>query len=179
MPQLTCHPDSPCEAIASIDADITCSSDSCLLQYQVYGDIASLKLPEARPAAMMDGLWQHTCFELFIGAKHSAAYYEYNFSPSSEWAMYSFTDYRMPDSHPMSANLPPVIQSQTKPDQFILQVNLPKSDCLLIAREKPWSINLSAVIELQSGDISYWALHHPSRQPDFHHKNGFTYEIWS
>jgi len=62
MPQLICHPDSPCEAIESIAVDITCSPENWLLQYQVHGDITALKLPEPRPAKIIDDLWQHTCF---------------------------------------------------------------------------------------------------------------------
>lgn len=35
----------------------------------------------------------------------------------------------------------------------------------------------TAVIELANGDKSYWALAHPSNQPDFHHPAGFVYEL--
>jgi len=33
-----------------------------------------------------DELWQHTCFEAFIGTSSGAGYYEFNFAPSTQWA---------------------------------------------------------------------------------------------
>ena len=41
-----------------------------------------------------DELWQHTCFEAFVRASSGSEYYEFNFSPSTQWAVYRFTDYR-------------------------------------------------------------------------------------
>src|SRR3979490_1310679 len=40
------------------------------------------------------GLWQHTCFEAFLAAPGVAGYYEFNFTPTLDWAAYQFTDYR-------------------------------------------------------------------------------------
>jgi hypothetical protein len=33
------------------------------------------------------------------------------------------------------------------------------------------------VIEETSGGKSYWALAHPPGKPDFHHADGFVYEL--
>lgn len=179
MPHLLCHPSSSCDAIESIHVDIACSSAHCLLHYQVNGNIEALTLPEPRAANRQDGLWQHTCFECFIGTKNQAAYYEYNFSPSSEWAAYGFSGYRVLDTGFVPIEKSPMVKRDISSDQFSLQVQLPTQGWSLIANERPWYINLTAVIELQPGELSYWALHHPCPQPDFHHKNGFIYEIWS
>jgi hypothetical protein len=36
---------------------------------------------------------------------------------------------------------------------------------------------LCAVIEEESGMLSYWALNHPPGKPDFHHPDSFALEI--
>jgi len=36
---------------------------------------------------------------------------------------------------------------------------------------------LTAVIETQDGNLSYWALHHPAERPDFHRNAGWTAEL--
>ena len=43
----------------------------------------------------------------------------------------------------------------------------------------PLQLALTAVIELTDGSKSYWALKHPGERPNFHHRDGFTHEIWS
>ena len=68
--------------------------------------------------AGLDDLWQHTCFELFIGAKNDAEYYEFNFSPSGEWAAYEFRNYR--DGEPIHAEeLDPKISVSAVPRPWV------------------------------------------------------------
>jgi hypothetical protein len=38
-------------------------------------------------------------------------------------------------------------------------------------------IALAAVIEDNSGRLSYWGLRHPPGNPDFHHPNGFALDV--
>ena len=45
--------------------------------------------PPAEPARV-DGLWQATCFEMFLKHDDDDAYREWNFAPSGEWAAYDF-----------------------------------------------------------------------------------------
>jgi hypothetical protein len=42
----------------------------------------------------VDGLWKHTCFEVFLRDPAGIGYAEFNFSPSTEYAGYGFTRYR-------------------------------------------------------------------------------------
>ena len=53
----------------------------------------SLALPEPQEAGRTDGLWQHTCFEAFVG-RGDNGYAEFNLSPSGQWAAYDFDSYR-------------------------------------------------------------------------------------
>jgi len=39
------------------------------------------------------------------------------------------------------------------------------------------SLALSAIVEDDSGKLSYWALRHPPGEPDFHHPDAFALEI--
>ena len=64
-----------------------------MLSYTLTGDINALVLPAKSEPGRADDLWQTTCFELFLRGE-GAAYREYNFSPSGEWAAYAFDSYR-------------------------------------------------------------------------------------
>ena len=62
--------------------------------YTVEGNLEKLLIPERRQPRIAERLWQHTCCEMFVARKGAAAYHEFNFSPSGEWAAYAFADYR-------------------------------------------------------------------------------------
>ena len=92
---LICHPATPCTYVSAVTARVDrLSEDLLILYYQVVGDIDQLQLPAQHRSAHTDGLWQHTCFEAFVRAEGARNYLELNFSPSSEWAVYRFDDYR-------------------------------------------------------------------------------------
>jgi hypothetical protein len=38
-------------------------------------------------------------------------------------------------------------------------------------------VAMAAVIEDDTGGLSYWGLRHPPGKPDFHHPNGFALEV--
>ena len=40
-----------------------------------------------------------------------------------------------------------------------------------------WRFNLAAIVETCDGGFSYWALHHPRAQPDFHDGDGFRLQL--
>src|SRR6185369_3516590 len=65
-------------------------SDQLSLRFVAQGRIERLKIPVIVTAQRTDRLWEHTCFEVFLRQDESANYYEFNFSPSSEWAAYVF-----------------------------------------------------------------------------------------
>src|SRR5687767_1847903 len=92
---LKLHPDSRCIAVTRIEVDVARPSpDSLLLRYFVTGKMSDLRLPPVTAPARADELWQHTCFEAFVCALPGAAYYEFNFAPSTQWAAYRFSGYR-------------------------------------------------------------------------------------
>ncbi|HBR83499.1 MAG TPA: hypothetical protein DD861_04765, partial [Erythrobacter sp.] len=50
-----------------------------------------LVLPGFAGKGRADGLWQTTCFELFLRPDGGTAYHEFNLSPSERWNAYRFS----------------------------------------------------------------------------------------
>ena len=125
-------------------------------------------------ARRTDRLWEHTCFEAFIGIRGHSAYREFNFSPSSQWAAYAFFDYRQRDEA-FVCKTAPIITSQLFAGRFELIATIPAS--ALPHKPETLEIGLSAVVEaadLVDGRHSYWALKHPAERPDFHRREAFS-----
>lgn len=170
------HPYQPCPAIYRLQASCTLQADSLQLGYLLQGDLAQLRIPPPRLAQARDGLWQYSCFEVFIGVQDSTAYHEFNFSPSGEWAGYAFSTYRQQQAWTMQQT--PAIQCHHTKQHLHLSTQLAVTDLPDKPQHQAWQIGLTAVIELHNGEKSYWALTHPCSQPDFHHRDGFIHEIW-
>ena len=174
---LRLHPDSRSIAVTSIDVEIARPRVGSLeLSYIVAGQMSSIRMPVAAANARSDGLWRHTCFEAFIRASSDIGYYELNFSPSGQWAAYQFSGYR--NGMRVADEITGVpIEVRSSPDSCVLRASLDPDRFAGLLPERAWRIGLSAVIEDTNGDISYWALAHPPGKPDFHHADGFAYEL--
>lgn len=174
---LKLHPDSPCSAATDIEVDVARPRAGCLvLCYFVTGKIGDLRMPPVMADARTDELWQHTCFEAFIGTSENAAYYEFNFAPSTQWAAYRFSSYRS-GKHVATKISAPRIEVQSRPEYYTLQAALELDRLPGLPRDAVWRLALSAVIEEVSGRQSYWALAHPPGKADFHHSDCFAYEL--
>ena len=174
--KLLSHPTSQPHAIQQVLACATLQDNACLsLCYQLLGNPAELRLPEKAPAERADALWQHTCCEVFVRRDGENAYREFNFSPSGQWAAYSFVNYRMDRSE---INLPtaPQINVRSNNKGVFVDILLPAN--ALQKGSNPLLLALSVVVEEQaahgSNHHTYWALCHPGLQPDFHHPASFT-----
>lgn len=117
-----------------------------------------------------DELWLHTCFEVFVRPAGGEAYVEFNFSPALQWAAYRLDGYRRNRRNFETA--PPVIRTLTG-DGLTLDAAIQLAE--FAARD--WQVGLSAVIEGDTGAISYWALKHAPGKPDFHHADAFALEL--
>lgn len=128
-------------------------------------------LPE--PAALptrRDGLWQHTCLEAFVADAAADAYWELNMAPSGDWALYRFSGYRAGQEWPPEEALPVTITRRA--DGLELQLRWPLPTELASAAEL--RLGITAVVEQRNGALSYWALHHPGPEADFHQRDGFS-----
>ena len=92
---LTRHPETYCHAELVIEVCVCWTNPrSISLTYLLKGDNARIRVPPWRTPRRADRLWEHSCFEAFVGELGKPEYYEFNFSPSREWAAYRFRDYR-------------------------------------------------------------------------------------
>ena len=173
---LALHPDSRCSAVTRIDVEARRPRPGHLvLRYTVTGKTAALHLPGPALSARTDELWRHTCFEAFIRPPSGEAYYEFNVAPSTQWAAYAFSSYRngMRAADVVGA---PFIETQPGTDFYVLQASLDLERAHL-AKDAVWRLGLAAVIEEESGALSYWALNHPPGRADFHHSDCFALEL--
>lgn len=172
------HPDSRCEAATSIEVDVLRLQPRALsLLFRMTCNVTGLRVPTATITARSDGLWRHTCFEVFLRGPQGLAYYELNFSPSTQWAAYRFNDYRsgMSIAHEIGAS---DIKVHANEECFELQTSVVlNNQPAILPSGEPWHLGLSAVVEERSGRLSYWALRHPPGKPDFHHSDCFAHEL--
>jgi hypothetical protein len=152
---LLLHPASS-SPVTTIRVSVVRSGRGLRAHYRIEGDLSRVRIPPPAPARRADGLWRHTCCELFVARRDSTAYQEFNFSPSGEWAAYVFDGYRK-----LAGNL-----DMAPRIRDFLQVELEETE------QGP--IGVSAVIEDTDGNLSYWALRHAPGKPDFHHRDAFA-----
>jgi hypothetical protein len=160
------HPAAPCDALRGIWVSLERKSGNLQVAYVLEGEIDRLRIPPPRPPRAAERLWQHTCCELFV-AQAPPGYREFNFSPSCEWAAYAFAGYR--DGKPLTIANPGIVVKRTA-GRLELSATVPTGG----ARIK---LGLSAVIEDETGTLSYWALRHAGGKPDFHHPDAFALEL--
>src|SRR5438045_7356229 len=116
---LVAHPDTARHAVSGIAVEVRLVAPTLLCNHSLHGDIGRVRVSGAGAGRRADGLWQHTCFEAFIAAQGGAGYYEFNFSPTLDWAAYQFTDYR-DGMTPANLTQAPGLQVRRSADQFEL-----------------------------------------------------------
>jgi hypothetical protein len=168
MNVLSCHPRTVAPWVELLEGQARFHPRSGLqLSFGLKADARSLRLPAAGPRRPTDELWRHTCFEAFLMGSDRPSYREINLSPSGAWAGYVFQDYRR--ATPGSALPDPQIRCLREGDVLSLQAHV------AVAWLPPGPglrIGLAAVLECTDGGLTYWALSHPTEQPDFHNPSG-------
>ena len=176
--QLVSHPSTPASIVRSLEAELSWQkSGDLLIAYCLRGDMIRLRIPSEGPNERTDLLWEHTCFEAFIGVRDDRRYREFNFSPSGQWAIYDFSDYRqrVGGDDRIAA---PSITARLFAGRLELEARIPAAALPPNTGDALWEIGLSAVIESADtvdGELSYWALRHPGQRPDFHHRDSFAH----
>lgn len=168
--RLAAHPANPPPIDQRIDATLARRADGGLaITYAVHGLNVDLRIPTAQAPPPSDALWRSSCCELFIAADDRAAYREFNFSPTGQWAAHDFSDYRQ--RLPGTPDCPaPVLtfkrnELMLRLDVEIAPAALPAGGTLRLA--------VTAVLEARDGRCGYYAFAHPAGKPDFHHRAGF------
>jgi hypothetical protein len=166
------HPAEPNRAIDAVSVGIERPiADRLLLTYRVAGRIEDIVIPPARHPLRRDRLWESTCFELFLQSADTSAYFEFNFSPSGEWAAYGLEAYR---AGMAQAAVPaaPAMTLSSGPGEMIVEVALS-----LWPTPEPWRLGIGVIIEEKIGSKSYWAITHKASVPDFHRADCFVGEV--
>lgn len=169
---LSPHPSTTSDVVRGIDARIEWTKPGRLaVAYTLRGDCGRIRIPPACAPQRTDGLWRHTCFEAFVSNRSGEGYFEFNFAPSGEWALYNFAQYR--EAAPLPEVIAPDIRFRRYHDTLELDAVMDLSTSTP-DETAPLKIALAVVIEDDAGALTYWALSHPPGKPDFHHRDNFV-----
>lgn len=173
---LRAHPATSWPEVRTISASVQRLPGGALaVRYSLRGVLDRLRLPRPGAPGMGADLWRHTCFELFV-ASQPPAYHELNFSPSGEWAVYAFEQYRQ--GRPIhDPDLAPQMDVRRSEDALELDALLTLKGPMAHYAGGRLRLGISAVVEAADGRLAYWALRHPGPTPDFHHPEAFALEI--
>ncbi|MFC4255780.1 hypothetical protein GRI97_13415 [Altererythrobacter xixiisoli] len=170
--QLQSHPGFPPAAIKTIEARIIgADADWLRVRWRIEGS-DRLVVPPFGGKGRADGLWQTTCFELFLRPEGGGGYCEFNLSPSERWNIYDLDGYRAG------------LRERPAPREPQCSMRLGSSfaifDAAIPMAAVPSGISamgLCAVMEERGGVKSYWALQHPQAEPDFHDPACFAAQL--
>lgn len=142
------------------------------LQFEVLGSLDLISWPaasEGHAPLRKTGLWENTCFEAFIKPRNGDEYWEINFSPTGDWNVFHFSDYRQ-EMREEAKIQTPVLRTEKLDSLF-------RCSTTLRLKDQIWpdhlDVGLTAVLRLSNGSESFWALKHAGSKPDFHLKEGF------
>lgn len=166
--QLLPHPANPCAA--EVTVDLRAAGAALQIVWEMRSCLPILRPPPAADRGQRrDGLWRHTCGELFaFDRRHPGPYLEFNFSPADAWAAYAFDGPRRGmrphdwGGAPLITIEPLAPSAAAGGDVLRLRAALPLhacGDCRALAP--------TAVLATGAG-LGYFALRHPPGEPDFH-----------
>jgi hypothetical protein len=174
--ELIAHPSTPDHAVRGVGVDVgVVHRDTLEVQYSLDADMSRVRLPASGAGRRTDGLWRHTCFEAFVAFIDTPGYYEFNFSPSLDWAVYRFYAYRDGMSA-IDLGRAPTISVRRHESGIDLRAAV-RLEQLPGSNGHGLRIGLAAVIEDAAEGLSYWAVRHAPGKPDFHHPDGFALEV--
>lgn len=153
--------------------DVRLYEETLYLDYRLTGQLTDLLQPvtEKSVPQQKDGLWDHTCFEAFLGIAGQSEYCEFNFSPSGDWAGYAFKSYR--ERTVWKSSTEPSIECVNTGSDLHLSASLALAEMPQEFVGKPWLLGLSAVLETNGQAKSWWAIEHAKPEPDFHLQAGW------
>ena len=161
------HPTSPISPVKQIFVDFErVNRWRFWARFELRGALSQVVWPASVSGGRADDLWRTTCFEAFL--KGDGSYWEFNFSPSQQWASYSFDAYRSGQRQAAEVAAPAQLELEEDYAEFEVTFEQPPG----VTR-----LGLSAVIQTIDGAISHWALAHPSDTPDFHHPDSFILDL--
>jgi hypothetical protein len=145
------------------------------IQFTLLGAIDRVIFPASNDTPQRkDNLWEKTCFEFFLGLKNTPSYWEFNLSPTGDWNIYRFEDYRQGMAEEsVYTELP--FTTEVESDAFSLSLTLDLDDIIPVGRVL--DVGISAVTQFDDDKIAHWSLKHSSTTADFHQRVGFSIKL--
>jgi hypothetical protein len=141
------------------------------IQYRIQGDTSAILWPQVTNSpSRRFALWEQTCLELFIAQPDTKPYWEVNLSPSGDWNIYHLMDYRQNLTEESAYE-----RLKIATDDWSLSVSLDLN--AIVAPTAPIQLSITAVIQTQNTDYSYWAIAHTGQEPDFHRRESFVLQL--
>jgi hypothetical protein len=145
------------------------------IEYQLFGDMNAISIaPPATSPSRQFHLWEATCFEFFIGIPGDANYWEFNLSPSGDWAVFALDDYRQGLRDELAFTSLP-FKVDRYPNYITLSLEFDLSE--LILAEQDLEMSVTTVVKSSQDDLSYWAIAHSGKEADFHLRDSFAINL--
>lgn len=148
--------------------------------FTVHGAVADLLLPQALQfPERQDGLWKHTCFEVFFAPMHGTRYWEINVSPGGNWNAYGFDDYRQGMHVEPSLQVVRIGSARQPGETFTIGFQMDMTPLLMGRALTPGVLecNPCCILLDRRQRQSYWAMQHRPPRPDFHHRSNFLLHL--
>jgi hypothetical protein len=149
-----------------INGRVSRKGNDLLIEYQLFGDLNAISIdPPASTPSRQFHLWETTCFEFFIGIPGDRNYWEFNLSPSGDWAVFALDDYRQGLRDELAFTSLP-FKVDLYPNYITLSLEFDLSE--LILAEQDLEMSVTTVIKSSQNELSYWAIKHSGKEADFH-----------
>jgi len=159
-----------------IAGEITRANNQLSIRYEIHGETDQIVFPAKSESPLRkDDLWKATCFEFFIAIPNQPDYWEFNMSPSGNWNIYHMDAYRRIGfrEEPIITQLLFEFKKSTGGYALDLLVDL---DSIIQSRQV-LQVGITAIIQTNDGNETYWALTHPGSQADFHLRESFIISL--
>ena len=158
-----------------IHGNISRDDNNLTINYVFQGDLEKIDIPTpADIPTRKHELWKATCWEFFLGIKDNPRYWEFNLSPTGNWNVYRFDDYRQRRQEETAiTSLPFTLHHPSDSLELTLELDLDR----FIAPEQNLDVAITTVVKDIYGAITYWALKHSGEEADFHLRDSFTIEL--
>jgi hypothetical protein len=159
--------------VITLTGEISLQEYELRLDYVLAGNVNDIYFPPITVnPGRKDELWKTTCFEFFLALKDQARYWEFNLSPSGDWNVYAMDAYRRSGfrQDQSISRLPFDVRFDDRHYFLSVCINL----LPIIPSAEPLQAGITAIIQTKDGRETYWSLHHPAAQADFHLRDGFV-----
>ena len=156
-----------------IIGDIVKDKNFLKIRYYIIGKLENISISKfKKDQERKFCLWEDTCFELFIKSKKQNGYWEFNFSPSTDWNAFRFIEYRKDIKEEMQID---EIKVFRKLSESNLQVDVIIDLAKIKQLDEKLELAISAIVKDKDDKIYHFALIHNKDEPDFHDPNSFNF----